>query len=144
MLHGNNQDRRRPAQIGLPPVRRLTRLTERTTMVAAPLSDVELIGRADLVVEGRVLSRYGGRAAVQLGRVTKGKPRLHRRGWLCWLGFRRAVVVGYRSQPREPMLGDWWNEDAFCPGNRIRAHLKWDDDAKCYRSVWWNGIEILH
>lgn len=112
-------------------------------MVAAPLSDDELTRRADLVVEARVLSRSGSRAEIQIERVTKGKPRLHRRGWLCRLGLRRVVVVGYRVQPLEPMLGDWWNEDAFLPGNRIRAHLIWDGDADCYESVWWNGIEVL-
>jgi len=112
-------------------------------MVAAPLSDDELVGRADLVVEARVLSRSGGRATLRIQHVIKGKPHLHRQGILCWLGLRRLVVARYRSQPREPALGDWWNEGAFNPGNRIRAHLAWDDEADCYESVWWNGIDVL-
>jgi hypothetical protein len=112
-------------------------------MVAAPLPDDELASRADLVVEARVLYRSSGRAAISLKRITKGEPRLQRRGWLHWLGLRRTVVVAYRSQPREPLLGDWWNEDVFSPGNRVRAYLAWDDRAECYQAVWWNGIEIL-
>lgn len=112
-------------------------------MVAAPLSDDELMSRADLVVEARVLSRSSGRAEIRLERVRKGRPRLHRRGWLRWLGLGRVVLVGYRSQPGDPVPGDWWNEGAFLPGNRIRAHLIWDDDSQCYESVWWNGIDVL-
>ena len=113
------------------------------TMVAAPLSEDELAGKADLIVEARVLYRSGGRAVINLMRIIKGVPRLHRRAWLTWLGFRRIVVVGYRSQPLDPMLGNWWNEDVFSPGNRIRAYLIWDDSAECYESVWWNGIDII-
>lgn len=112
-------------------------------MVAAPLSNDDLANRADLVVEGRVLYRLNGRAAIRLYRITKGEPRFRTKGWLHRLGLRRAVIVEYRSQPREPRLGDWWNEDAFSPGNQIRAHLIWDDRADCYEAVWWNGIEIL-
>ena len=112
-------------------------------MVAAPLPADELFSRADLVVEARVLTRSNGRAAISLRRITKGKPRLQKRGWLHWLGRSRTIVVGYRSQPLEPLLGDWWNEDAFSPGNRIRAYLAWDDRAECYETVWWNGVEVL-
>ena len=57
--------------------------------------------------------------------------------------LRRTVIVGYRPQPREPLLGDWWNEDAFFPGNRVRAYLTWDERADCYMAVWRNGIAIL-
>jgi hypothetical protein len=112
-------------------------------MVAAPLSDDELVSRADLVVEARVLCRSKGRAVLRIERLVKGKPQLHRRGWLCWLPFQRPVLVAYRSQPCEPLLGDWWNEDAFRPGNRIRAHMQWNDAAKYYEAAWWNGIQIL-
>lgn len=113
-------------------------------MVAAPLSHDELADRADLVIEARVLYRQNGRAVINLKRIIKGKPRLYRRGWLHWLGLQRMVLVSYRSQPMEPRLGEWWNEDAFSPGSRIRAHLIWDDRGGCYQSVWWNGIEVLH
>jgi hypothetical protein len=112
-------------------------------MVAAPLSDSELASRADLVVEARVFYRSNGKAAISLKRITKGTPRLRKVGWLSWLGLRRTIVVAYRSMPPEPMLGDWWNEDAFSPGNRVRAYLVWDDRAECYEAVWWNGVDIL-
>ena len=113
-------------------------------MVAAPLPDDELQSRADLVVEARVLSRNGHRATINVKRVVKGSPRWQPGGWLHWLGLRRTVLVRYESQPINPVLGDWWNEDAFIPGNRVRAHLFWDDAAQCYAAVWWNGIDVLY
>lgn len=112
-------------------------------MVAAPLSDDELAGRADLIVDARVLYRSNGRATINLKRVIKGKPHLHRRGGLYRLGLKRTVIVSYRSQPQAPMPGDWWNEDAFSRGSRIRAYLIWDDRSESYESVWWNAIEVL-
>lgn len=112
-------------------------------MVAAPLSNDELAGRADLIVEARVLCRSNGRATINLKRVIKGKPHLHRRGWLYRLGLRRTVIIRYRSKPQKPLLGDWWNEDAFSRGNRIRAYLIWDDRSESYKSIWWNAVEVL-
>lgn len=112
-------------------------------MVAPPLPDDKLTSRADLIVDARVLYRAKGRAALNLKRVIKGKPRLQRQGWLHWLGVRRTILVEYRSQPPEPRLGDWWNEDVFSPGNRVRAYLTWDSRAQCYEAVWWNGVGIL-
>jgi hypothetical protein len=112
-------------------------------MVAAPLSNDELAGRADLIVEAQVLHRSGGRATINLKRVIKGKPHLHQRGWLYRLGLKRTVIVSYRSQPQKPVPGDWWNEDAFSRGNCIRAYLIWDDGSESYESIWWNAIEVL-
>src|SRR4051812_12838977 len=100
-------------------------------MVAAPLPDDELYSRADLVVEARVLYRTGHRAAINVRRIIKGTPRWQQRGWLHRLGRQRTVLVRYQSQPISPVLGDWWNEEAFIPGNRIRAHLFWDNAAQC-------------
>jgi hypothetical protein len=88
-----------------------------------------------------VLSRADGRAKLRFIRLIKGRPRFN--GLLGKVGLYRVATVAYRSQPAEPRLGDWWDEDCFVPGNQILTHLRWNDRLECYEAVWWNATEII-
>ncbi len=112
-------------------------------MIATPLPTDELAQRADLIIEGRTIQRSSGKATLVITRLLKGHPYCVRQGLLCWLGLRRIILVGYRSQPPNPTLGEWWNEGAFVPGKRVRAYLSWNDRDRLYEAVWWNGTEAI-
>ena len=109
-------------------------------MVAAPLSDEELMLRADLVGYARVLSRHGHRVRLRFTKILKGRPRgdglLHR------IGLSRTVDVVARGslEPYPMMLGDWSDIGAYVPGRRIKAHLMWEPDQNAYAGLWWNAI----
>lgn len=111
-------------------------------MVAAPMDTDELTRRADLVITGRVLRKANGRAIIRVGKVTKG--RIQRGGgWLARLWPGRLVAVKYQPELVTFTLGEWSNERAFAPGNRIRTYLGWNADLACYEAVWWNAVEVL-
>lgn len=112
-------------------------------MVAPPLSADALTLRAELVVEATVLSRSDGRAMCQVHQIIKGTPQYVTRGWRTWFRPKGVILAGYRVMPSEPRLGEWWNEGAFSPGNRIRAYLVWDARGALYEAVWWNAVEVL-
>ena len=110
-------------------------------MVAAPYPPEKLIEEADLVGEAIVLSRESGRARVRFTGLTKGRPRVG--GLLGGLRLYRVATVSYRSRSEPVMLGDWWDEDCFVPGNRILTHLRWSSGKDCYEAVWWNATSII-
>jgi len=108
-------------------------------MVAAPLDPEQLLARADLAGEARVVKVAGGRARLHFTRLTKARPR----GLAHRLGLARTVDVVLR-QPAEPMrLGDWSDAGAYRPGARLAVHLAWNAAASAYESVWWNAVDVL-
>lgn len=111
-------------------------------MVAAPLSNEELLIRSDLAGQAIVRSKDTVHAYLRFTRLLKGRP--HNIGRLrALLGFQVNAKVRFRYQPIEPLLGDWWDEGCFIPGNRITTHLVWDENASCYRTFWWNGTTVV-
>jgi hypothetical protein len=110
-------------------------------VVAAPYTPEMLLEAAELAGYAIVLSREGGRAKLRFTRLLKGRPRVH--GLLGKLGLYRVATVAYRSQPERPLLGDWWDEGAFIPGNQILTHLTWSDRQECYEAVWWNATSVI-
>ena len=111
-------------------------------MVAAPYSPKMLLKNAELAGYATVVSRGAGTAELYFTRLLKGHPR--NGGFLGRLGFHRRATVAYRSQPETPLLGDWWDEGCFLPGNRILTHLRWSEALACYEAVWWNATTIIN
>src|SRR5215469_11685325 len=106
-------------------------------MVAAPLSDEELLLRADLAGFASVISVDDGGARLHFTRFLKGRPR-STRFWHRLIKPRSATVrLRIRREPM--MLGDWSDEGAYQVGKRIKVFLVWNDDVNAYQTCWWNA-----
>jgi hypothetical protein len=109
-------------------------------MVAAPLPPEELIARADLAIEARVMDVRFGVATLKVTRVLK---RAKGRGRLAGVWPFRTCRVRVRAGSDRMALGDWSDERAYQPGRRLRAHLAWSDGEAVYRTLWWNAVSFL-
>ena len=110
-------------------------------MVAAPLSDKELLERSDLAGYARVLSRNLPFARIRFTKILKGRP--EGSSFLHKLGCARTVVV-LLHDPVQPMqLGEWSDAGAYEPGRRIKTHLCWDAASGFYETLWWNGVDTI-
>ncbi len=107
-------------------------------MVTTPLSDEELLSRADLAGYARVISVENGVARLRFTRLLKGRPKGQR--FLFRLGLGRTAKVIVRGATQPMLLGDWSDEGAYQPGRRVLTHLYWDDRAQAYRTLWWNAV----
>lgn len=107
-------------------------------MVAAPLSDAELLARCDLAGDARVVACQGGVARLRFTRLRKGRPRgaglFHR------LGLGRSATVVLRGLPDPMLLGEWSDARAYAPGSRVATHLCWNARYQAYETIWWNAV----
>ena len=110
-------------------------------MVAAPLTPHELLERADLAGYGRVIAKRDGIARVRFTKLLKGRQ--PGAGLLSIVGLQRSVSVRLHPRLLNPMLGDWWDEDAYVVGATVLTHLCWNERGKCYETLWWNAVEII-
>ncbi len=117
-------------------------------MLPPALSPDELLARADLAGQARVISvvRAHDATSPHLGRlrfekVIKGTP-VYWRPLLAKLGLDRTVLVRMRRLKRDregkPLPGEWW--DGYRAGDRVMTHLHWERDANAYVTLWWNAV----
>lgn len=110
-------------------------------MVAAPLSEGELLARCDLAGWARVVTCENGFARLRFTRLLKGRPRgtglRHR------LGLGRTATIALRGVPQPMLPGDWTDWSAYAPGSRVLTHLAWDRRLGAYRTIWWNAVRRL-
>jgi hypothetical protein len=68
------------------------------------------------------------RSTVELMTVKKGTVKTGQRLVVEWIGIPGC---------------SWSMYDAYCPGEILATHLRWDARRKAYVTTWWNGKETL-
>jgi hypothetical protein len=107
-------------------------------MVAIPLSDTELLRRADVAGIGRVISVRDGYARLRFTRFLKYRPPSAR--WWARLFKPRFATVRLRARHYPMTLGDWSDEGAYQVGRTVKVFLAWNEDTRAYETCWWNGV----
>ena len=113
-----------------------------------PLSPEELLARADLAGQARIISVVRARDPIsphtgllRFEKLLKGAP-IYARPLLAKLWLDRTVTVKIRRLKRDrkgvPLPGEWF--DGYRAGDRVMTHLVWDPELNAYRTLWWNAV----